>query len=223
MGLSIAIICEGSSDFNVMRLLVDAVVRKAGETVDKIDCLQPVISETYQVSGGGWHPVYAWCIRDNGDYYRNFLEAPLFATSVVYDLLIIHLDGDVVTHCECEPLAGKQVSDFAVTEVVSQIKNAVLEHWLNLDAGHKSRVVCCVPVQHIESWLSVVNGPAREDRELINIKSEFKSVGLRSFRGPERERYIKAAQASLPHIEKIASSCASFSIFKADLSHSASN
>lgn len=222
MGFKIGVVCEGSHDFNVLRHFVSLIVREYGETLDVIECLQPEVSATFQITGGGWTQVKAWCKRNGGRWYRQYLDQPLFASSKKFDILIIHLDGDVVTHCDSDPLAELSIDGMSVEEVIEALKSAVLQSWLNLEDQHQHRVVVAVPVRHLEAWLSAVVGPKVNDPESIDMKDLFRDGPAKAIAGRDwRQKYIKAAQHSIAGIAEVRHICLSYRIFEGDVRASA--
>ncbi len=183
MGLQVGLICEGSHDFNVIEQFIQQICKDVAVEIDGIDCLQPSVSATFQTSDGGWTRVKSWCETSAGKFYRQYLDAPLFATSKQYDLLIVHVDGDVAEICEIPPLAGLKLANLSPENTVSAIKKAVLETWLSLEDAHVSRVITCVPVRHMESWLLTCLQSGAKLTETRSTKHEFKTGPAAKYAG----------------------------------------
>lgn len=217
MGIRVGVVCEGSHDFNVLEQFIDQIVRQAGEVVDAIDCLQPEVSATFQVSDGGWNQVRLWCLDSGGQGYRRYFDAPIFSTSRPYDIIVVHLDGDVVTHCESENLQGLHIDGMSVQDVVETLKLAICAHWLSLSADHKHKIVACIPVRHLEAWLSAAIGPRVIDHEQIDMKNIFRQGPVNALSGNWRMKYIRAAKAAKKKCTEIKSRCLSYCSFEDDL------
>jgi len=221
MGLKVGVVCEGSHDYNVLKRFISQIIREYGETLDTIECLQPTVSATFQVGAGGWAQVRAWCMRNGGQGYRVYLDKPLFATSIHYDILVLHLDGDVVTHCDSEPLSGVRADTMSVSEIITAIKSAIRDHWLKIEEHHEERIVVAAPVRHLEAWLSAAIGPALADHEIIDTKELFRAGPASSYSGEWREKYIVAATVATTRTDAIKRACLSYRTFEADLRASA--
>jgi hypothetical protein len=222
MSMRIGVVCEGSHDFNVLRHFIDVIVREAGETVDSIDCLQPLVSATFQESGGGWTQVKSWCERQGGQWYRSYLDQPLFATSKNYDILVVHLDGDVVTHCSTPPINDNLIDDTAVEDAIDLLKSAILHHWLQPEPEHLEKIIVCAPVRHIEAWLSVIVGPQVDSPEDIDMKDLFRAGPAEQIAGETwREKYITAARIAVVRHREIETSSTSYRLFRSDLTAAA--
>lgn len=218
MSLRVGVVCEGSHDFLVVSQFISKIIREFGETVESIKCLQPEISAAFlQTTAGGWAQVKSWCEAQEGKGYRKFIDKPLFATSTHYDLLIVHLDGDVVEHCEIPPLEGLAIEGMRVVDVVEALKQAILSSWLDLDPAHDGRVVACIPVRHLEAWLSAAVGPAMPSHELIDTKLPFRGGLAFDRRGTMRQSYTKAASDASLRLPTIRAACESFRLFEQDL------
>lgn len=221
MGLNVGLVCEGSHDYIVLSNFVSQIIREFGETVNSIDALQPKISATFQITGGGWTEVRSWCRQDHGQGYRKYLDKPIFASSKHYDILIIHVDGDVVSLCNDHPLDSLDIEGMPIEDIVTALKDAIMNHWLSVDPSHSERIVSCIPVRHIESWLSVAVGPSIPNCETINLKDLFRSGPAKSLAKEWRDCYRKSAIEAAKHTGKIRSECISYQTFEADLRTSA--
>lgn len=93
---TIGIVCEGPTDFIVIKCIIDMLT---GEE-NLYRKLQP--EETLAGrNGNGWKGVVKWC-RDNWDGRERLMHQ----VQPEIDFLVIHMDGDVsrkekVVHCEC--------------------------------------------------------------------------------------------------------------------------
>lgn len=221
MTKSIGVVCEGSHDFNMLKVFILKLAADEGYEVGDIDCLQPKVSASFQTSSGGWGRVKGWCEQGSGKGYRVHLDKPLFGISKTYDLLLIHLDGDVVTLCTAKPLASKKIESLSSQDAVDALKNAILNHWLSPEQEHLSRIIVCAPVWHMEAWLLAALDDNSLDVENRPTKEEFKAGLFNTFSGKTKDRYIEAAQAAAVDTAKISQKCFSFAAFRSDLSTAA--
>jgi hypothetical protein len=217
MGFRIGVVCEGSHDFNVLSEFISLIIREFGETIDDLTCLQPEVSATFQITSGGWTQVRAWCQSDNGQGYRKALDQPLFSTSKPFDLIVVHLDGDVVHHCNSQPLVGLDITTMSVEQIIGSLKSAIVDTWMNIEPHHRNRIVTCIPVRHLEAWLSAGIGPHVADHEGVDMKDLFRGGPVTAYRGDWRQKYIHAAKASVPQIAHVRARSGSFRQFELDM------
>jgi hypothetical protein len=219
MGIKIGVVCEGSHDFAVLQTFVNKICENVGVELDTFKALQPEVSATFaQVGTGGWGAVKGWCETGNGTFYRTFLDAPLFANSTIYDLLLIHVDGDVLDLCEAGPLAGKTTDGQACANIVSQLEEAVLKSWLSIREEDARKLVVCIPVRHLEAWLLAGLAEGDTDFESYNTKDEFRDTIGKVYKGKNLQLYQKASRAAVDKIDAIRAKCFSYSSFEAKFS-----
>jgi len=221
MAVSIGMVCEGSHDFNVLKRFISSIFSENGIELSDIDCLQPQMSATFQTGTGGWSQVKMWCEADQGQYYRKFVDQPVFGSSKTYDIIIFHLDGDVVEHCNETPLKNLDIGTMSIHDIVTSLKSAIEDHWLDVEGSHSHRIVTCVPVRHLEAWLLAgvdANAQSPEDRAL---KDEFRNGAAKAFKGKPRQKYIKAANVAVRNLNWIRKLCYSFNVFESDVIASA--
>ena len=95
--LRIALIAEGPTDRIVMEAALNAILPDRSYVLNQ---LQPETCNTFEneltfgATGSGWGGVYAFCHQAVARS-RHIGEDPLFAG---HDVLIIHLDADVMNH-----------------------------------------------------------------------------------------------------------------------------
>jgi hypothetical protein len=216
MGIRIGVVCEGSHDFAVLNTFVSRISRNIKVTIDAFDALQPEVSATFaQIGTGGWGAVKGWCETGNGTFYRTFLDAPLFANSRTYDLLLIHVDGDVFDLCEVGPLAGKTTEGRECQDVVSQLEEAVLRSWLSIRKQDVQKLVVCVPVRHLEAWLLAGLTEGADDLESGDTKELFRATVGPRYPGKALQLYQRAANDAGAKLNQIRTRCISFAAFEA--------
>ena len=222
MGIRVGMVCEGSYDYNVIEKFVQRICEESNVVLDTFDCLQPEVSATFQTSDGGWTKVKSWCERGGGKFYRQFFDEPLFGSSKQYDLIIVHLDGDVAQICEEAPLTGLKLAGLAPSKAVEAIKSAILNNWLSLEEVHNSKVVACVPVRHLEAWLLTCLDPSTKKPESKPTKYQFRMGPAKKYPGKERDRYIAAAGDAVSNLVALRNLCVSYQMFEADFRIAAS-
>jgi hypothetical protein len=133
----VGFVCEGSTDVVVLRRVVEGVLgpidpRTLQPQTDEIDRLLPG-------SRSGWSEVRAWCERTP---MLDELFDPLIGDPL--DLLVVAIDLDIAIHAglEKEPANLKAYDAAALCRTVKE--------WMpQID----SRIVICIPVMAIESWI----------------------------------------------------------------------
>lgn len=151
--MRIGVICEGVTDFPVIRNILYAFFRE-----DQIDLLQrlPDIPVNYSHAqpnniSGGWREI------------PKFLFNAEFRQSVsLFDYLIVQIDTDV-----CE-LAGfdvvpQSMADHDIAGFYERIK-AKLAEWIdqgepNFFAKHQHKLIFCISVHSLEYWLLIHQYP----------------------------------------------------------------
>lgn len=151
--MRIGVVCEGSHDFLLLRELLTEQLTQRGYAGIVIEAVQPRVDATsMQIDGGGWAAVVEWCKRNSGAQWDVFFNAPIFATSPIYDAIIIHLDGDVVQ------LSGK-LTNAQIAQANNGIADCinVLEFWIRQlvqpSAMNAGNLLAAVPVLHAEAWI----------------------------------------------------------------------
>jgi len=92
----VGLVSEGKTDFEIVRWAIGEALATEGIDADFLP-LQPVPDRTSGThSGGGWHTVYQWCLRNDAVARKRFFGGGLFAgVSDDVDILIVHIDGDI--------------------------------------------------------------------------------------------------------------------------------
>lgn len=150
--LRIALVAEGPTDKIVIQA---AVTQLLGDRHFVLQQLQPEESLAFGPLGTGWGGVYQWCrqaVKRAGGQLRN---DPLFHS---YDMLILHLDGDV---------ADKKYSDAGIAETINDLPcyeqcppasattdklRTVLLRWAG-ETQIPPRTTLCTPSKSSEAWV----------------------------------------------------------------------
>ena len=95
--MNIGIVCEGPTDYIILKAVVDRITQDNNYYVQ----LQPE-SDLMGKYGNGWKGIWKWC-SDNGEKKARLMKD----IEPSLDILIIQMDGDVsrkekISHCWCE-------------------------------------------------------------------------------------------------------------------------
>lgn len=214
MGLRIGVVCEGSHDFLVLKAIVSSICTENKIKLDEFAPIQPKLSATFtQEGGGGWARVKSWCEQGNGTFHRTFLDQPIFTSSQVYDLLFIHIDGDVVDLCDHHPLAGLSAASLSPDKIVSHLENALIDTWMKVREEHIDRVVACIPIRHLEAWLLAALAP-QLGLELQDTKDVFRTAMVGKYSEKAQELYEGAALDACQNLASMRANCASYANFE---------
>ena len=173
MSWVIGVVCEGPTDYEVIRRVVDMITQEENEYMR----LQPEEPPVGQY-GNGWKGVWKWC-EEHGPILRDYMRK---ATPQL-DCLIVHMDGDVSrnekeVHCACAPTVCEQVGAVHPLRcpVCKEGKCPVVlpcaGHELDSSATHlrglitkwlciseeSAPVIITIPCDSIDTWVAVAYG-----------------------------------------------------------------
>lgn len=180
MSKSIGIVCEGPTDYILLKRIVDQITREENEYMQ----LQPEDNLTGEY-GNGWKGVWKWCIDNRaikGDFMKDIIPK--------LDLLIVQMDGDVARkekeiHCLCRTtvceLKNKQNSlectkiksgecpvELPCTAHVASVEGYI-EHltylitsWLNQQNG----VCIVIPCDSTDTWVVAAYDKLRDIEQI---------------------------------------------------------
>jgi hypothetical protein len=151
--MRIGVVCEGSHDFLLLRELVTEQLTQQGYGDIVFEAVQPRVDATsMQKDRGGWAAVVEWCKRNSGGQWDVYFNAPIFATSAIYDAIVIHLDGDVVRLSGKFTAAEQALAQGGVGNCIS-----VVEGWIQRlvqpSPSNAANLLGAVPVLHAEAWI----------------------------------------------------------------------
>lgn len=221
--MRIGLIIEGSNDFAVLGPIVAEILAEVGKNLNAFDSIQPVIDATSQVTGGGWGRVRGWCEANAERGYRIFLDEPLFASSPTYDILLIHLDGDVVGVISDGILGGMDLETSQPQDIAYAIRNAVKNEWLKVDPNDDHRIVVAAPVLHMEAWIAGCLLPGVAEPEANAMKDTVRQQIIGPLVGRQRERHAQAGEQSAQQLARGRHTCSSLAQFDADLKRAAAH
>jgi hypothetical protein len=143
--LLIGTVVEGPTDRLLLKTILDELCPDQPRYLD----LQPGdVGHTFGERGTGWRGVQRFC----ADIWQQLSDdLPSFLADYGLDLLIIHLDADVVNEADLEL---DLVACPPIAPAVEQLQ-MVVAGWLNLasNMAWPARVIFAVPAQDSESWL----------------------------------------------------------------------
>lgn len=152
----IGLVVEGPTDYKVIKSFIIEAFSKA--SIDKniiFRDIQPELDATgTNHKRAGWPRLLAWCRRFPPSVRKSQLFNPLFNHIEALDLLIVQLDGDVLSAyaCHCsEALPSKPWDSIKRGNFVE----SVLEEWLWPESSNEERDkhVLLATVQDTEAWL----------------------------------------------------------------------
>ena len=153
--LHISLVAEGPTDKIAIEAFLSAIITKPFV----VTLLQPEVLNAFNgnfgAKGSGWCGVARWCRAKAAEGFGNFETDP---TMQHFDLVIIHLDGDVAdkSYADCgENFPGEGLPlDLGPTMVAQRV--AMLEktlcEWLGVSAPG-SKTVWCIPHLAMEAWI----------------------------------------------------------------------
>ncbi len=151
--MKIGTVVEGPTD----RLLLKAIIEKVYPGEHDFRDLQPAdVGNSFGQRGTGWKGVRRYCFDIEQQLNTNIIE---FIREHQFDLLIIHIDADVVTASDLQEQIGTPIEDISLPcpPILSTTDNIreIIAKWLNLDGVDQfpSQVVLAIPAQDSENWV----------------------------------------------------------------------
>lgn len=216
--VSVGIVCEGSHDYFFLVPIIDKILADRGIVGTTFSALQPTIDATSkQIDGGGYQAVYQWVLSNNGDGLRKYFERTLFATSTLYDLMIIHLDGDVAD-------ISSEFENSRFYKPFSSIDDRVtaIADWIRDASAAASpfleRLILAVPTLQTEAWIVAALRPNAQHIENRNRKKATKRFLRQRYTGSALDQVRAAAQDARNQVNNMKARCRSFELFFDDLS-----
>lgn len=209
----VGIVCEGSHDYAFVCPIIDQILTDLGVAENSFAALQPTIDATSkQLDGGGYEAVLQWVGSKSGIGFQKYFEKSLFETSETYDLVVIHIDGDVA---ELSPAfdRGRYV-EFDGT-VLGRVR--ALNRWIHdlaaVPTSFKKSVITAIPTLQMEAWVIASVRPGRLGLEARNRKKAAKRLLMRNYVGSAVDRVKQAGEAARNRIPSMRSDCESFDLF----------
>lgn len=150
--MNIGTVVEGPTD----RLVIKSIINSICPGEHRFFDLQPQgAGDTFNEMGTGWKGVQHWC-KETWKIHGSSLEMILNEGSEApLDLLIIHLDADIVLENDLQagmgdPIEGIPLPCPPASQNAQAIRPVVIR-WLNLDTL-PNRVILAIPSQDTENW-----------------------------------------------------------------------
>lgn len=152
--LQIALVAEGPTDKIVIDAFLSAILKRSFI----LTLLHPEALDTFGgfgQLGSGWCGVARWCKSKAAAGFGSFEKDP---TMRIFDLLIIHIDGDVADkqYADCGGnFPGKGLPLNLGLEMVAQrveMLKSILCGWLAIQEPG-ARTVFCIPHLSMEAWV----------------------------------------------------------------------
>jgi hypothetical protein len=147
----VGLVVEGGTDVAVIQQLVKSELLRRGKGKVAFKLLQPQTDATGSTQTGGWAKVVGWCLGNTGDGVDTYF-APTTADDVPCDIIIVHLDSDIIVDCLKKSSIQCPEHPSKVVTLVDRIRSA-LDEWLDLDQSRRDRFAYAVAVFKTENWI----------------------------------------------------------------------
>jgi len=209
--LTVGLVVEGPHDLIMLEPVIGRQIKLSHGADVRFRRLQPFPDAIGNFSSGGWPRVLAWCKNNSGSGIETYFE-PLFAADPPCDVIIIHLDGDVMEHLHPHTKTKIPASQVAPIDRVEIIHKA-LEEWLDLAEDNRAKIAFAVPVLQSEAWILAAEGSVA-NVENINAKDEFRKSWSHKADGPLGAYYLKRTLGVKDSLSAISASCSGFACFE---------
>lgn len=210
---TIGVVCEGSHDFFFLKPVIEKILSDRGHHDSVVSPLQPAIDATSsQVGQGGYVSVIQWIANNGGPGLSKFFQPALFRTSIQYDAIILHVDGDIPEICEDFKLSPYFGHFADIDERVFAISSWLLS-FAKIEPAFSSNMIAAIPVLQTEAWVIGALRPGHANIETRNLKKATKRILFREFRGSGLHQVKRAGSHAAGQIPPLCSTCLSFGIF----------
>jgi hypothetical protein len=211
--MRIGIVCEGVHDYPALKVLAEELAQ--GKGLGPVVCfpLQPAPDASSRSGDGGWAKVVAWCKVNSGRGLDTYLRAPLFEGEEVYDLILVHLDGDIAA--ECAAKFGRTIDvNPSVEERVVFLSELLLE-FCDAPSEFRERIRTAIPTMKTESWMLAGLSLGEHDWENVEAKSLLLAEsGFAEGRPGKAAHYQGLAERLRVRLGEIRARCLSFRMFE---------
>lgn len=211
--MRVGIVCEGVHDYPALKVLAEEIARDRG--VGEISChpLQPAPDASSKSGDGGWAKVVAWCKANSGRGLDTYLRAPLFEGEEVYDLILVHLDGDIAHTC-ANKFDRTLIETLSVEERVAFLAD-LLKEFCEAPQDLEGRIKTAIPTMKTESWMLAGLSLGNHDWENVESKALLLSEsGFVDGRPGKAAHYIGLAEQLRTKLAQIRERCLSFRMFE---------
>jgi len=150
--LRVALVAEGPTERVVIEAALASILRERPFILKQ---LQPEESLPFGAIGTGWVGVYRWCRQAVARSGTSLRQDILYRA---YDLLLLHLDGDVADECYADGSIVEAVQDLPCSAACpppaasTNPLRAVLLRWVG-EPEVPPRTVLCTPSKSTEAWV----------------------------------------------------------------------
>lgn len=168
------IVCEGPADYFVIEAALVAILDGSDFVLQRIQPPESLYGGASGPFGGGWKGVRAWC-ESMRDTWGSFAKG---RSSVIADVLIIHLDADVADENEincAQPCPPPEAT-------VRKLRDVLLG-WMG-ESAVPDWVVFCIPSKDSDAWVLVALYPG--DIWAATVVECRSKCGVRFLNKPEK-------------------------------------
>lgn len=153
--IKVGIIAEGSTDQEIIRGIINAEFPDRSFVISNISPTEDELLSGIKLEGFGWGGVYKVC-----KHLNEKLDL-LKAAGVAFDVLVIHLDGDVMflsyDSAKLDPDSNdKGLPCYVKTESIENNCGRLREVLLSWDIGDDSGIVYCIPYINTDAWAGYI-------------------------------------------------------------------
>lgn len=170
--MKFGLICEGITDFSVLKNIIDGVFEKV-DVQPRIMELQPLVDayKDKQSNYGGWEQVV------------DYLKSDRFEQAIVdHDYIVVQIDTDVSGHVNfdacCPSLADVDQSDF-----LDKVRDKLIEWMDGFEADtynyYKDKIIFCICVHSIECWIVLIHGDQNMKNKIKECEHKLKKINGR--------------------------------------------
>jgi hypothetical protein len=139
------------------------------------------------------------------------LGGPLFEGQNVFDLILIHLDGDTIEECAKHSSVSVPKGKYSAEQRVGAL-NSMISEWLAPAPRWEAKLKRAIPTLRSESWLLAALADDEHDWERVSAK-DLVSKRFRDKRLAKGAAYSKMAVQAAENVERLRRRCVSFLIF----------
>lgn len=153
--IRVGIVAEGPTDQLLIRGIINAEFPDISFVFTNISPTEDELLSGIKPEGFGWGGVYKVC------KHLNEKRALLQAAGVAFDVLVIHLDGDVMllsynsAKLDPEPLDG-ELPCYEMTGSIESNCEKLQEVLLSWGIGDDPGIVCCIPYINTDVWAGYI-------------------------------------------------------------------
>ena len=157
------IVCEGSHDFIILSHLVSSALCIERANITPI---QPQLDATLgQIGSGGFQRVKIWCLQNSGQKFYQNIGQGLFKSSVTFDHILVHLDGDVIEKSNWFSPVQKAQAGASV-----QDRCTIVSSWIEKTLAFSGSDELCtaVPTLSTDAWVLATRA----------VSTRYDSIGI---------------------------------------------